>query len=58
LPRVDISKEVALFVKKLTDGNWKVRKEGLEALEGLLAKNIRIQITGLYDLIIALKLRL
>lgn len=37
LPRADISKEVNGVLKKLSDGNWLVRKEGLEDLEKLLS---------------------
>jgi len=36
LPRVDISGPISKLLPKLNDGNWKVRKEGLDGLELLL----------------------
>lgn len=57
LPRVDISVPVSKLLPKLSDGNWKVRKEGLDGLELLLTQsNNRIKID--YDLITALKTRI
>jgi len=59
LPRVDISRDVEKLYKKLTDNDWKVRKEGLDALDGLVtAANNRILPNGLYDLVAILKTRL
>lgn len=57
LPRVDISTAISKLLPKLTDSNWKVRKEGLDALELLLTQsNNRIKID--YDLVTALKTRI
>ena len=59
LPRADISKESEKLLKKLSDGDWKIRKEGLDALEQLLiSSNNRILPNGLHDLVGALKVRL
>ena len=38
LARADISKDVEKLLKKLTDKDIKVKKEGLDALENLLVK--------------------
>jgi len=59
LPRADISRDVEKLYKKLTDNDWKVRKEGLDALDGLVNQaNGRILPNGLYDLVAILKTRL
>lgn len=36
IPRVDISGEVSKVLKKLNDPDWKVRREGIDALEQIL----------------------
>ncbi|EAR97553.2 hypothetical protein TTHERM_00439010 (macronuclear) [Tetrahymena thermophila SB210] len=56
LPRADISKDAEKILKKLSDAKWQTRKEGLDELDKLLQKsNNRIQLTGLFDLLAALK---
>lgn len=56
MPRADISKDVEKVVKKLQDGAWKTRKEGLEDLEKLVqAAGGRIKVDGLSDLFATLK---
>ncbi|KAL4446462.1 hypothetical protein ABPG74_001203 [Tetrahymena malaccensis] len=56
LPRADISKDAEKVLKKLSDAKWQTRKEGLDELDKLLQKsNNRIQLTGLFDLLAALK---
>ena len=59
LPRADISRESEKLLKKLSDGDWKIRKEGLDALDQLLVSaNNRILPNGLHDLVGALRARL
>jgi cytoskeleton-associated protein 5 len=60
IPRVNISALVTdEILAKLTDGNWKVRKEGLDDIEGILEKNgKRVLITGLEDMFKSLKAKL
>ena len=59
LPRADISRDAEKILKKLNDGDWKVRKEGLDALEGVIsANNNRILPNGLQELTTTLKNRL
>lgn len=59
LPRADISREADKIVKILGNTDWKIRKEGLDQLEQLLASNNnRILPNGLNELVNALKSRL
>ena len=61
LPRADVSKEMcnSKLLAKLTDKNWKVKKEGYDRVEEILIKaNNWIEKTGLKDLMGALKLGL
>ena len=56
LPRADISKALEGLLKKLSDKDWKIRKEGLEALEDLLkSKGNRINCNSLHEFIGLLK---
>lgn len=56
LPRADISKDAERISKKLGDSQWKIRKEGFDELDAVIAKaNNRIQIAGLFDLLALLK---
>jgi cytoskeleton-associated protein 5 len=56
LPRANIEKLITpAILKKLADGNWKIRKEGLDDIEGILESNgMRILPIGLEVLIKAL----
>lgn len=58
-PRADIAAQVTTgLLNTMNDKNWPTRKEGLEAVEGLLAASgMRIQPTGLEVLFKALKAR-
>ena len=59
LPRADISNEVNKVIKKLNDPDWKVRREGIDNLDSILANsNYRVSMNGLLDLISVLKARL
>ena len=54
LPRTDVSKEMcnSKLLAKLTDKNWKVKKEGYDKVDDILAKaNNRIEKNGLKDLV-------
>lgn len=59
-PRTNISGQITpAILKKLGDANWKIRKEGLEAVEAVIDQSgMRILPTGLEVLIKALKARL
>ena len=56
LPRANIEKQVtSALLKKLSDANWKIRKEGLDDIEALLESNgMRILPTGLEALVKAM----
>jgi cytoskeleton-associated protein 5 len=59
LPRQDVSKEMSnsKLIAKLTDKNWKNKKEGLDKVGAILdGANNRIEPKGLKDLFGALKL--
>lgn len=48
MPRANIEKQLPPLLKKLADGNWKVRKEGLDEFEALLeSSKMRIMPIGL-----------
>lgn len=58
MPRVDVSKELnnSKLLAKLTDKNWKVKKEGYDKIANILqGSNNHIQNTGLHDLMGAIK---
>ncbi|PVV02077.1 hypothetical protein BB560_003480 [Smittium megazygosporum] len=59
-PRVDLSQKMnANIIKKLSDANWKLRKEALDFIsEQLIASNKRIEPTLSNDFVTALKNRL
>lgn len=60
-PRVDISADVNKIIKKITDSNWKVRKEGLDSVECIIrtaTASGRISLSGLQELFSSLKARL
>lgn len=55
MPRANIEKQLPPLLKKLSDGNWKVRKEGLDEFEALLeASKMRIMAVGLEGIVKAL----
>jgi cytoskeleton-associated protein 5 len=60
LPRANISAALnSKLVEKISDSNWKLRKEGCEAVEAILEQNgMRIMPTGLRDLFKALEGRM
>ncbi len=58
IPRADVSKELGStkLIDKLTDKNWKVKKQGYDKIEQVLANaEFRIEPTGLSNLMGALK---
>lgn len=60
IPRCNISQMINdAILAKLTDGNWKVRKEGLDDIENILEKNgKRVLVNGLDDMFKSLKAKL
>lgn len=60
LPRANIGNLISeKILKKLTDGNWKVRKEGLDDIEGILEANgKRVLVVGLEEMFKLLKSKL
>ena len=56
MARADISASVNKYIPKLNNGDWKIRKEGIDAIELLLTQNNnKIKLDGLYDFISVLK---
>jgi len=44
------------LIPKLNNGDWKIRKEGIDAIDLLLTQNNnKIKLDGLYDFISVLK---
>lgn len=60
IPRVNISQSITPgILKKLTDSNWKVRKEGLDDIEAILEQNgKRVLPGGLEELFKSIKAKL
>ncbi|OMJ83062.1 hypothetical protein SteCoe_16098 [Stentor coeruleus] len=60
IPRVNISQSISAgILKKLTDSNWKVRKEGLDDIEAILEQNgKRVLPGGLEELFKSIKAKL
>ena len=60
IPRNDISSKITpALIKKISDKNWKVRKEALDEIESILnAAGMRIQTTGSEKIFKALKERM
>ncbi|RCH84599.1 stu2 protein, partial [Rhizopus stolonifer] len=56
--RVDISKQLNRAVAQCGDNNWKIRKEGLDIVQGLLSANPRLKPTLSIDFLDVLKERL
>ncbi|CAO3702050.1 unnamed protein product [Rhizopus stolonifer] len=56
--RVDISKQLNKAVAQCGDNNWKIRKEGLDIVQGLLSVNPRLRPTLGIDFLDVLKERL
>lgn len=44
-PRVDISGQLNKLIAGVNDGNWKIRKENLDAIQALIEASKRIKPT-------------